>query len=176
MKLAYLGCVNDLSEFAPELETITEFGGFPLIDPESNQTFSWNEIGDLAAKYGVSLIFSFSVVQIEQTETVLYIGSDPLSNPSLFRPEYQNTNSYDNVLEESFKEMGKSRQKRSTQPAAFDVFLQTVSLYLRDQIGSNKTDAEILNGINEMASFMRQLYAGGVRNTCELLFLFLNRF
>lgn len=176
VKSAYFSCVDGLNVTAPEIKTIEEFGGFPLIESESNQTFSWNELGNLVGKYGVSLIFSFSIVQTGQTEAVLYIGSDPLSNPTLFRPDYQNTNSYDTVLENAFKKMSRNRNKRSAASAPlapFDVFLQSVSLYLRDQIGSNKTDDEVLSDITKMANFMRQLYAGGVRYICRLILLFL---
>lgn len=144
------------------MRTVQEVGGMPLLSP-SNETakFSWNEIGDLVGQYGIPLIFTYTVGQISQNESAIAISTDPLSNPSLLRPQFNK--SYDAVLEQTFQEEAKRRVTRSTSPAPFDVFLQTLAKKLLEHSNATKTEAEMLSDLDDMATFMRQLYAGGVR-------------
>jgi hypothetical protein len=163
-KAAYRGCVGGFLSnnlLGPEMSTVAEFGGMPLLSPpEVTAEFSWNDIGELVGRYGVPLIFTYTVGQTSQNESLIRLSADSLSNPSLFRPKLRKT--YEEVLEEDFKEAARSRVTRSTTPAAFDVFLRTLAKNLLQQTNTTKSDEEIIAELDDMANFMRKLYVGGV--------------
>jgi membrane metallo-endopeptidase-like protein 1 len=163
-KAAYRGCVGGFLSnnlLGPEMSTVAEFGGMPLLSPpEVTAEFSWNDIGELVGLYGVPLIFTYTVGQTSQNESLIRLSSDSLSNPTLFRPKLRKT--YEEVLEEDFKEAARSRVTRSTTPAAFDVFLRTLAKNLLQQTNTTKSDEEIIAELDDMANFMRKLYVGGI--------------
>ncbi|RZC39331.1 uncharacterized protein BDFB_004487, partial [Asbolus verrucosus] len=163
-KSAYMSCLNvqySNSNSLPELRTISEFEGMPLIS-SSNETvkFSWNEIGDLVGRYGVPLIFVYNIVQTNQNESLIMLSSDTFVNPTLFRPDYRQ--SYDDVVEEGFKEMARKRVARATTPAPFDIFLLTLAKKLLKYTNPGKPEEKVVEELNDMATFMRKMYAGGL--------------
>lgn len=47
-----------------EKSIINQLGGWPLITTNNKQKgFTWNEIGNVAAEHGISLLFTFSITQ-----------------------------------------------------------------------------------------------------------------
>ncbi|EFA05165.1 membrane metallo-endopeptidase-like 1 [Tribolium castaneum] len=169
-KTAYKSCVQSqvLNNVVPELRTVKEFGGMPLLSSSNNQTisFSWNEVGKLVSEYGVPLIFVYSVAQKSQNESMIVLSWDTLNNPTLFRQVLQKT--YDHVLEEDFAKFGTSRVTRSTSPQPFDIFLETVAKNLLKYTNPEKPEGEVLDELDEMATFMRTLYKGGIKGSTIL--------
>lgn len=53
-------------------------------------------------------------------------------------------------------------RKRSAEPIPFEAFLRKISLRLKQELGSPKSEDEIYGDISETLEFMRVLMKGGV--------------
>lgn len=84
-----------------------------------------------------------------------------MSNPNFIRPAYKTT--YDDIIKKSFIEFGeRSNDKLKTTIYPFDIFLRNITRNLLNERNPGKTDDEMINDLNEMANFMRQLNQNGV--------------
>lgn len=78
-KAAYQACVD--LEYVEQLDlaekgVLEKLGGWPLIGtPQKQQSFTWNEIGNIAGEYGISLLFTFSITQnlLNANENVILV-------------------------------------------------------------------------------------------------------
>lgn len=80
--------------------------------------------------------------------------------------------SYEEVIEESLKAMALNSSKTRADLLPFDIFLRNITRKLRSATGNHyTTDENIYDNIDEMSTFMRQLYFGGVRWKCLKIYL-----
>lgn len=151
----------------PQIEVLRQLDGWPLISFDDVTTVSWEDIGALAAQYGVPLLFDIQVAPdlFNATEITLWvflkkkiakfhclslnlifqINKDTLTNPTRIIGNLDE--SFKDNLDEAFL------RKTPSKPSPYENFLRRMAYRLRDLEGSWKMDWEIDEEIEELMDF-----------------------
>ncbi|KAK5643041.1 hypothetical protein RI129_009208 [Pyrocoelia pectoralis] len=149
-RAAYKACMDttyaDKLEY-PEVKLMKTLGSWPLISTDKETSrFSWNEVGDVVATYGVPLYFSISVNNnlLNSSQLVIMIGVDSIIDTSIR-----------NLLDYSVDSL--SFKPNSEETRSFQTLMSDIAIILRDAIGSHKSGDEILIEIQKVTEFMASL-------------------
>lgn len=160
-KSFYKGCLNE--EYIDSLELaeariVRQLGGFPLIGTDFNKKkIHWEEIGDIVAEYGLSLLFDISVNYniYNGTENAIWLQKDPIQNPSNIMHR----------IEHNFEDyLGFKGRGRSSGDSPFMRFLFTIARKIKGVLNTYKSDDVIQKDLEEMIQFYLKITQQGVRN------------
>ncbi|KAG5878476.1 hypothetical protein JTB14_003163 [Gonioctena quinquepunctata] len=170
-KAAYQSC-TDLDyinlKVEPELSVFEGEHGFPLVQSQfgmHHTRFGWNEIGEAASEYGISMMFNIQAYSnlVDPTKNLIYVSPTNMTLPSQVRPTIRKA--YDDIIEQGFQELNDPKKiqlgKSNTQLKPFDVFLIKMSHKLRKASRETIDEEEMMSNIAIMANFMRGIYLGG---------------
>ncbi|CAG9772732.1 unnamed protein product [Ceutorhynchus assimilis] len=177
-KGAYYACMdNDFHDsiqmINPEVNVIGKYKGFPIIGQtneeiiESTEPFGWNDIGDLAAEFGISIFFTPSLTydNLNASRNLLWISVDGMEIPVQFRPTA--SQSYEDAIEEGFIQMAQAQNKsnngrlRSATISSMELLFRKMVLKLKRVLGSNRSDAYIFDRVANISNFLIGIYHGG---------------
>ncbi|XP_060533309.1 neprilysin-4-like [Cylas formicarius] len=163
-RTAYKTCMDERlmdsdSLLSPEVQIVNEYGGFPLVGygSEPADSFGWYQIADLAADYGIPLLFSVTTTNdaVNASNNVLRIDNDKMDLPSQIR---SNVETYDDIISRGFFELSKRSRNTDATLSPFELFLRRVALKLNKVFGRAASDASIFEKVANISNFLVGIY------------------
>ncbi|KAF5294351.1 hypothetical protein FQR65_LT10804 [Abscondita terminalis] len=154
-RTAYSACLDTLyADYLvyPEVEVLTKEGPWPLIARTGlNAKFSWSQMGDIVADYGLQFFVRTDVTEnpMNVSEYLILVDRDSVLNPSVV-DQYE-----DNVVDF----LNHKTINKKTHP--FENFLKTVAMVLRDATGSDSSTLNIAKDVGSIFEFMKLVQKGG---------------
>ncbi|KAK4878383.1 hypothetical protein RN001_010889 [Aquatica leii] len=154
-RAAYAACVN--TKYAdelpyPEVGVLKNEGPWPLIaQTGAKANFSWSQMGDLVANYGVQYYMRADILEnpFDVSQYLILLGRDTVLNPSIIDQYEDNSVDFLNYV------------KKTKEEHPFEIFLLTVANILRDATGSDKNKGKIQAEVAQIFDFMKLVQQGG---------------